>query len=161
MEVSWCNDSCTAVFAWRVWQVYSLPCWCQSLQAACCWLGAVRTWSYLQTLEVSGPLVLASSVILFAYPAGSEDALIAGRLLMRFCNVSFAEKNPLGDCPRKERLLNYYVVMLLAIGLLIVVLMDQDRIFSQEGSTHKEHTCLRHRVFGQGAANHQQMEETT
>ena len=32
--------------------------------------------------------------------------------------------------------------------------------FAKEGSTHKENTCLRHRVFGQGAANHQKMEET-
>ena len=112
-------------------------------------------------LEVSGPQVLGSSVILFGYPAGSEDALIAGRLLMRFCDVCFAEKSPLGCCPRKERLLNFYVVMLLAIGLLIVVLMDHGMIFPKMGPTHKEHTCLRHRVFGQGAAHHQKMEETT
>ena len=47
-------------------------------------------------LEVSGPLVLGSLVIIFRYPAGSEDALIAGRLHMRYCNVSFAETSHLG-----------------------------------------------------------------
>ena len=47
-------------------------------------------------LEVSGPLVLGSLVIIFRYPAGSEDALIVGRLHMRYCNVSFAEKSHLG-----------------------------------------------------------------
>ena len=47
---------------------------------------------------------------------------------MRYCNVSFAEKNPLGVCSKKERLLNFYVVMLLAMSLLMMVLMDQDRI---------------------------------
>ena len=47
-------------------------------------------------LKVSGPQVLGSLVIIFRYPAGSEDALIAGRLHMRYCNVSFAEKSHLG-----------------------------------------------------------------
>ena len=79
-------------------------------------------------LKVSGPQVLGSSVILFGCPAVSEDALIAGRLHMRYCNVSFAEKNPLGVCSKKERLLNFFVVRFLAMGLLVVVLMDQDRI---------------------------------
>ena len=52
-------------------------------------------------LEVSSLLVLGSLVILLVYSAGSEDALFAGKLHMRYCNVSFAGKKPLGGCPGK------------------------------------------------------------
>ena len=53
-------------------------------------------------LEVSGPLVLSSLVVLFGYPAGPEDALLAGRVHMRYCNVSFAEKSHLGFAQRRK-----------------------------------------------------------
>ena len=85
------------VFACRVWQVYSLPC-LVPITAGCVLLVGSSADMVLpqDLLEVSGPQVLGSSVILFGYPAGSEDALIAGRLLMRFCDVCFAEKSHLG-----------------------------------------------------------------
>ena len=79
MWASGCYDSCTAVFAWRVWQVYSLPCWCQSF-AGCVLLVGSSADMVLppDLLKVSGPQVLGSSVILFGCPAVSEDGLIAG-----------------------------------------------------------------------------------
>ena len=53
-------------------------------------------------LEVSGPRVLGSLVILFGYPAGSEDALIAGRLHMRNCNIPslFPNEGKVAELPR-------------------------------------------------------------
>ena len=42
-------------------------------------------------------------MILFGCPAVSEDAPIPGRLHMRYCNVSFAEKKPLGVCSKNRK----------------------------------------------------------
>ena len=54
-------------------------------------------------LEASAPRALGSLLILFGYPAGSEGALIACRLRMRYCNVSFANKKPTWGLPREGK----------------------------------------------------------
>ena len=63
--------------------------------------------------EASAPRVLGSLLTLFGYPTGSEDALIAGRLRMRYCNVSFANKKPTWGYLGKERLLIFFFKVLM------------------------------------------------
>ena len=90
-------------------------------------------------LEASASRVLGSLLVLFGYPTGSENAPSAGRLRMRYCNVSFGNKKPTWGLPREGKIAD----LLLqgahdggAIGALsgrpgsLGVLMDQDMFFS-------------------------------
>ena len=55
-------------------------------------------------LEASAPRVLGSLLTLFGYPVGSEAALCAGRLRMRYCDFSFANKKLTWGLPRDVKI---------------------------------------------------------
>ena len=101
----------------------------------------------LGPLRKSAPRVLGSLLILFGYPARSEDALIAGRLRMRYCNVSFANKKPTWGLPREGKVADLILQGARGDGALsalpgrsgdLGVLMDQNRVFPKRIRLNKE-----------------------
>ena len=81
--------------------------------------------------EASAPRVLGSLLTTFGYPVGSEAALFAGRLQMRYCDVSFANKKP--TCGNGEA-----GNALPSRPGSLEVLMEQDRVFPKRIRLNKK-----------------------